>query len=100
MRRRLSKQDKLYRKKLRDNENLAKKALKHNFKTKPAKGLKFLKDVPAGQLVYCTGCKAVLVGCNDTSCVVVVTSSKQKENESYYLGRHRWSPSTEVEVLG
>ena len=51
MRRKLSKQDKLYRKKLRDNKNLAEKALKNSFKTKPPKGLVFLNKVPAGKLV-------------------------------------------------
>ena len=100
MRRKLSKQDKLYRKKLRDNKKLAEKALKNSFKTKPAPGLTFLHKVPVGQLVRCSNSKAILVECNDTSCLVVVTSRENREEDSYYLGRHRWAPLTEVEVLG
>tara|TARA_R110002051_G_C8322597_1_gene435198 strand:- start:122 stop:421 length:300 start_codon:yes stop_codon:yes gene_type:complete len=99
MRRNLSEQTKQYNKKLRSNKKLAKKALKNCFKIKPAPGLKFLKDVPAGLLVYTNNCKAILIECNETSCVVIVTSCKNNE-ESYYMGRHRWAPLTEVEVLG
>ena len=100
MRRKLSKQDKLYRKKLRDNKKLAEKALKNSFKTKPPKGLVFLNKVPVGKLVRCGNCKAILVECNDVACVVVVTSRKNNQDDPYYLGRHRWAPLTEVEVLG
>jgi len=100
MRRKLSKQDKAYRKKLRDNKKLAEKALKDSFKIKPAPGLKFLYKVPIGQLVRCSNSKAILVECNDTSCLVVVTSRENREEDSYYSGRHRWAPLTEVEVLG
>jgi len=100
MRRKLSKQDKLYRKKLRDNKKLAEKALKDSFKIKPAPGLTFLYKVPVGQLVYCNNSKAILIECNDTSCLVMVTSRENREEDSYYLGRHRWAPLTEVEVLG
>jgi len=100
MRRKLSKQDKEYNKKLRENKKLFKKALKDTFKIKPSKGLKFLKDVKEGQLVTTSNCKAILVECNETSCVVIVTSSISIENEQYNLGRHRWAPLTEVEVLG
>ena len=79
---------------------LAEKALKDCFKIKPAPGLKFLYKVPIGQLVRCSNSKAILVECNDTSCLVVVTSRENREEDSYYSGRHRWAPLTEVEVLG
>ena len=100
MKKKLSEQDKAYNKRLRKNKKLFKKALKDTFKVKPAPGLKYLKNVTAGQLVKCSNSKAILVNCNDTSCVVIVTSSNSKENEQYNLGRHRWAPLTEVEVLG
>ena len=81
MMKKISKQDKVYNKKLQENKKLFKKALKNTFKIKPSPGLKYLKNVKAGQLVKCSSCKAILVNCNDTSCVVIVTSTNSKENE-------------------
>tara|TARA_R100000008_G_C3521415_1_gene134186 strand:+ start:290 stop:592 length:303 start_codon:yes stop_codon:yes gene_type:complete len=100
MRKKLSKEDKEYRKRLRDNKNLAKKALKDSFKIKPSPGLKFLYKVPVGQLVESSSCKAILLESTDTSCIVYVTSCEKSKEDSYYLGRHRWAPQTEVKVLG
>ena len=100
MRRRLSKQDKEYNKRLRENKKLAKKALKDTFKIKPAPGLKFLYKVSVGQLIRCSTSKAILIESTDTSCIVYVTSREGNKEDSYYLGRHRWAPLTEVEVLG
>ena len=100
MRRTLSKQYNEYNKRLRENKKIAKKALKDTFKIKPAPGLKFLYKVSVGQLIRCSTSKAILIESTDTSCIVYVTSREGNKEDSYYLGRHRWAPLTEVEVLG
>jgi|8_EtaG_2_1085327.scaffolds.fasta_scaffold09426_5 hypothetical protein len=100
MRRKLSEQDKAYNKRLRENKKLFKKALKDTFKIKPAPGLKFLHKVAIGQLVRCCKSKAIVIESTDTSCIVYVTSNERSKDDPYYLGRHRWAPLTEVEVLG
>tara|TARA_R100001163_G_C5036486_1_gene175559 strand:+ start:879 stop:1172 length:294 start_codon:yes stop_codon:yes gene_type:complete len=97
MRRIISKQDKIFNKKLRNIKTLANKALKEGVKLKCSPGLKFLKDVSIGNLVTTGTQEAVLIEATDTSCIVVVT--KARNDDSFYLGRKRWAPTTEVEVL-
>ena len=97
MRRKLSKQDKLYRSKLRQNKKLAEKALKNKFKCKPAKGLKYLEDVDIGTVISAGMSEAILLETTYTSCMVLVIDSKH--DDAYYIGRHRWGPKTEVKII-
>tara|TARA_R110000796_G_scaffold249812_2_gene378029 strand:- start:2188 stop:2490 length:303 start_codon:yes stop_codon:yes gene_type:complete len=98
--RKVSKQDKVYNKKLRDIKTLSNKALKKSVKLKCSPGLKFLKDVSAGRLIKCGDSQAVVLESTDTSCTVIVTSHEPtNNNDSFYLGNKRWGPKSEVEVL-
>tara|TARA_R110000824_G_scaffold352026_2_gene539081 strand:- start:3211 stop:3507 length:297 start_codon:yes stop_codon:yes gene_type:complete len=97
MKRKISKQDKEYNKKLRAIKTLASKALKQGVKLKCSPGRKFLKNVSAGRLVKCGNSEAVVLESTDTSCIVIVT--KHKSDDSFYLGTRRWGPESEVELL-
>jgi hypothetical protein len=97
MKRIVSKQDKIFNKKLRNIKTLANKALKQGVELKCSPGRKFLKDVPVGNLIKTGNQEAVLIEATDTSCIVVVT--KARNDDSFYLGRKRWAPESEVEVL-
>ena len=97
MKRIVSKQDKIFNKKLRNIKTLANKALKQGVELKCSPGRKFLKDVSIGNLVTTGTQEAVLIEATDTSCIVVVT--KARNDDSFYFGRKLWAPTTEVEVL-
>jgi len=97
MRRSLSKQDKAYNKKIKNIKTLANKALKEGVKLKCSPGRKFLKDIPIGNLITTGRQEAVLIESTDTSCIVIVT--KEINDDAFYLGRKRWAPMTEVEVI-
>jgi hypothetical protein len=78
-------------------ERLAKKALKDNFKTKPAPGLIYLKDLPIGKMFETPGgTRGVLIECEINAKVVILDVKVPEEDRQYYLGKHIISGETEV----
>ena len=100
MKRIVSKQDKIFNKKLRNIKTLANKALKQGVKLKCSPGRKFLKDVPVGRLVKCGNSEAIVYKKTDSSVMVIAVKYKDSySNDAFYYGDRRWAPESEVEVL-
>ena len=78
-------------------ELLKKKALKDNFKTKPAPGLMYLKDVPIGKMFETPGgTRGVLIECEINAKVVILSVDVPDEDKNYYLGKQIIASETEV----
>ena len=78
-------------------ERLKKKALKDNFKTKPAPGLMYLKDVPIGKMFETPGgTRGVLIECEINAKVVILSVDVPDEDRNYYLGKQIIASETEV----
>tara|TARA_X000001382_G_scaffold125733_1_gene111524 strand:+ start:1048 stop:1299 length:252 start_codon:yes stop_codon:yes gene_type:complete len=78
---------------------LAKRALKNGWKNKPAKGYKFLKDLPIGSLFKtASGTKGILLDCN-VNARVIITETQSREKSDYYLGKKIIASETEVKEL-
>jgi len=80
---------------------LANKALKDNFKIKPAKGYKFLKDIPIGSYFITPNLmKGILIEC-ETNAKVIITEVPNipTEDRNYYLGKHIIGATTEVKEI-
>ena len=78
-------------------ERLKKKALKDNFKTKPAPGLMYLKDVPIGKMFETPGgTRGVLIECEINAKVVILSVDVPDEDKNYYLGKQIIASETEV----
>ena len=78
-------------------ERLKKKALKDNFKTKPAPGLMYLKDVPIGKMFETPGgTRGVLIECEINAKVVILSVDVPDEDRNYYLGKQIIAAETEV----
>lgn len=78
---------------------LVKRALKDGYKNKPAKGYKFLKDLPIGSLFETgSGTKGILVD-SDINARVIITETEVKENPESYLGKKIISNETEVKEI-
>tara|TARA_R110002012_G_scaffold78822_2_gene200721 strand:+ start:8521 stop:8775 length:255 start_codon:yes stop_codon:yes gene_type:complete len=78
---------------------LVKRALKDGWKSKPAKGYKFLKDLPIGSLFETgSGTKGILVD-SDINARVIITETNVKENPESYLGKKIISNETEVKEI-
>ena len=78
-------------------ERLKKKALKDNFKTKPAPGLIYLKDVPIGKMFETPGgTRGVLIECEINAKVVILSVDVPDEDRNYYLGKQIIAAETEV----
>jgi hypothetical protein len=65
---------------------------------KPAKGLSYIKDVPVGQLVKVGNQTAIVVEHTDVSTVIHCVEY-EGEDKSFYVGRHRWANTTEVQTI-
>ena len=91
------------KKKLEQAHKLAMTALINKPKWLPANGLKYIKDVPVGELVDTnSGLRAVVIEQSSVSTSVIVLRADhlhQKER-GFYLGKHRWGCKTEVKVIG
>jgi len=77
---------------------LANKALKNGFKTKPAKGYKFLEDIELGSyFITATLMKGILIEC-ETNAKVIITEvpNIEPEDRNYYLGKQIIGTKTEV----
>ena len=78
-------------------ERLKKKALKDNFKTKPAPGLMYFKDIPIGKMFETPGgTRGVLIECEINAKVVILSVDVPDEDRNYYLGKQIIAAETEV----
>lgn len=78
-------------------ERLAKKALRNNFKTKPAPGLMYLKDLPIGKMFETPGgTRGVLIESEINAKVIILNVNVPSEDRSYYLGKQIIATETEV----
>ena len=78
-------------------ERLAKKALRNNFKTKPAPGLMYLKDLPIGKMFETPGgTRGVLIESEINAKVIILSVDVPSEDRSYYLGKQTISTETDV----
>ena len=76
---------------------LVNKALKNGFKSKPAPGKKFLKDLDVGSVFEVFLITGILVETTPTAAKVIIIDSKFPENENdYYLGKQSIALETEV----
>ena len=76
---------------------LVNKALKNGFKSKPAPGKKFLKDLDVGSVFEVFLITGILVETTPTAAKVIIIDSKFPESENdYYLGKQSIALETEV----
>ena len=76
---------------------LVKKALKNGFKSKPAKGKKYLKDLTIGSVFKVFRLTGILIGTTPTAAKVIIIDSKFNDNDNdYYLGKQSIGLETEV----
>ena len=76
---------------------LVKKALKNGFKSKPAKGKKYLKDLTIGSVFKVFRLTGILIGITPTAAKVIIIDSKFNDNDNdYYLGKQSIGLETEV----
>ena len=90
------------KRKFRSIKKLAKNAIKDSPKWKPAQGYKYIKDIRIGELVETqSGTRAILIDISDVSAAVLVTAVNHvsEKDKAFYLGKHRWSSSTEVKLV-
>ena len=82
---------------------MVRKALKNGPKWKPAKGYKYLEDIPIGSMFTTgSGTEGLLLDTNTAASTVLITKSSCCHIESddrYYLGRQRWGSKTEVKTI-
>jgi hypothetical protein len=91
------------KKKIEQAHKLAISAMINKPEWKPAKGFKYIKDVPIGELVNTNnGLRAVVIENTLVSTVVIVlkTNCCLTEDKNFYLGKHRWGNETEVKIIG
>jgi len=65
-------------------------------------GYTFIKDIEIGELIRTqSDTQAVILNHTKVSTSVLVTKVNQvnKEDRSFYLGKHRWGCTTEVKVI-
>lgn len=80
-------------------KTLVKRALKDGFKSKPAKGYKYLKELKKGSLFKTSsGSKGILLD-SDINARVIITETPIKENSESYLGKKIISNETEVKEI-
>ena len=78
---------------------LAKRALKNGWKHKPAKGYKFLKDLPIGSMFKTSsGTKGILLDCQ-VNARVIITETNVKDSPESYMGKRIISDTTEVKEI-
>ena len=80
-------------------KTLVKRALKNGFKSKPAPGYKYLKDVPVGSsFETSSGTRGILLD-SYVNARVVITKTSVRENHESYLGKQIISNKTEVKEI-
>ena len=65
-------------------------------------GYTFIKDIEIGELIRTqSDTQAVILNHTKVSTSVLVTKVNQvnKEDRSFYLGKHRWGCTTEVKII-
>ena len=78
---------------------LVKQALKNGFKTKPAKGYKYLHQLKRGSLFKTpSGSKGILLD-SDINARVIITETPVRRNPESYLGKKIISNETEVKEV-
>ena len=79
-------------------KTLVKYALRNGFKAKPAKGYKYLKDLPVGSLFKTSGgMKGILIE-TDTNAKVIITENPCTDSD-YDLGKKIIASLTEVKEI-
>ena len=78
---------------------LVKRALKDGFKTKPAPGYKYLKDIPIGSIFETSGGTRGILLDSSINAKVVITDTEVKDYPEYYLGKSTISNETEVKEI-
>lgn len=88
----------ILKKRSREIDKLTKKALKNKFISKPAKGLKYLKDLQIGSIfeIPSIKIKGILIECEANARVIIIES---KNNNDSSLGKKIISGDTEVKSL-
>ena len=78
---------------------LVKRALKDGWKSKPAKGYKYLKDLSVGALFETSsGTRGILLD-SDINARVIITETRIKDSQEYYLGKKIIANDTEVKEI-
>lgn len=65
---------------------------------KPAKGFSYLQDVPVGNLVKVGNQTAIVVE-HSTCSTIIHCVEYEGDDKSFYIGRHRWANTTEVQTI-
>ena len=78
---------------------LVKRALKDGWKSKPAKGYKYLKDLSVGALFETSsGTRGILLD-SDINARVIITETRIRDSQEYYLGNKIIANDTEVKEI-
>ena len=78
-------------------DRLAKKALKNGFKSKPAKDMMYLKDLPVGGMfTTSSGTRGVLIDSGVNARVVILSVKLPEKEHPYYLGKKNIAAKTEI----
>ena len=91
------------KRKIEQAHNLAMIAMTNKPNWQPAKGFKYIEDVPVGELVDTYyGLRAVVIEQSSvsTSIIVLRADHLHQKERGFYLGYHRWGCKTEVKVIG
>ncbi len=86
----------------RQIKNLVNKALKDNFRCKPAAGFVYLETLESNDLFeVSTGTQGVYLESNDSVSKVIITKVDQiqEEDRKFYLGCRNIANKTEVKIL-
>ena len=86
------------KRKEREINKLAKKALKNKFISSPTKGFKYLKDLEIGSLfeIPSIKIKGILIECETNAKVIIVENKNNTDNS---LGKRIISADTEVKLI-
>ena len=91
------KQSTKLKRKLKQVQDLATKALKDGPVWKPSPGYKYLKDCESGTKVTTSISEAILINASTGSCTVIVTEwFGHPENSVAHMGKRFWALNTEV----
>tara|TARA_R100001594_G_scaffold129006_1_gene167510 strand:- start:1875 stop:2099 length:225 start_codon:yes stop_codon:yes gene_type:complete len=67
-------------------------------KWRASKGRSYLKDLNVGSMFKTSMCKGILISLNNSSASVIITEYYgNKEDSSFYVGKHRIALETEVD---
>ena len=78
-------------------DKLVKKALKNGFKSRPAKGMMYLKDLPVGKMFEtASGTRGILIECDVNARVIILSSNLNDDDSSYHLGKKIIAAKTEI----